>query len=87
MADTSHNRLNTVPGGAYSSTELAKNKMGPIPNFANFGPSLGKNPSAGSFIGLCFYPKITGLGYMAVERDDSPGTKMRILLTDHPDGG
>lgn len=94
MTISIHDKDQVLPGGVYADTSagaLAANTVGQIPDFSVYGPSLGKNPAAGSFIGFCFYPQIgTKLGYKVLGvKNPAAGqpTKVRVLLTDHPDGG
>lgn len=93
MAST-HDKISPLPGGIYDDSDATKrsnNAVGKLPDFSAYGPSLGKMPTAGSWVGLCFLPSIgTKLGYGAVEAvhpTTGVRTKMRVLLTDHPDGG
>jgi hypothetical protein len=57
-----------------------------VPQQTNAGLDLCKAPQAGAFVALTVYPNFNKLGYVTV-REDNSGTKYRILLTDHPDGG
>lgn len=94
MAST-HDKIQPLPGGLYDDSDATKrsnNAVGKMPDFGAYGPSLGKMPAAGSYIGLCFYPKINNAlpGYAVVEHvhpTTGVRTKSRVLMTDHPDGG
>lgn len=57
-----------------------------VPKQSVAGITVVKAPLAGAFAALTVYPNFNKLGYVTVREDDS-GTKYRILLTDHPDGG
>ncbi len=57
-----------------------------VPSQTTAGLTITKTPVAGAFVALTVYPNFNKLGYLTVREDDS-GTKYRILLTDHPDGG
>lgn len=57
-----------------------------VPQQSEAGVTVVKAPSAGAFVALTVYPNFNKLGYLTV-REDNTGTKYRILLTDHPDGG
>jgi hypothetical protein len=57
-----------------------------VPQQSDTGLDLVKAPLAGSFVALTVYPNFNKLGYLTV-REDNSGTKYRLLLTDHPDGG
>jgi len=95
MAITPHEKIHPLPGGIYTDSnaaQLAQNNMGQLPDFSTLGPSLGKMPAAGSFIGFCFVPSINKSmpGYAAFGiKNPASGqlAKVRVLLTDHPDGG
>lgn len=54
-----------------------------IPTEEVAGLGVCKDPESGSFIDLTAFA--TGLGYLV--GTDPVGTKRRIIMTDHPDGG
>lgn len=51
--------------------------------------ALAKDPVAGAFVALTVWPNFNRLGYLTLKRLNSDGTttRMRLLTTDHPDGG
>ena len=57
-----------------------------VPNEANAGIGVVKDPLAGAFIALTVYPGFNKLGYVVVQQDNTAGTRRRLLMTDHPDG-
>lgn len=93
MTASTHEKIYPMPGGlhddANASTRDAAD-MGMVPNFDSFSPQLGKNPTVGSWIGLCSVAAInkTPPGYMNLRKKGTtgPAGKVRIPLFDAPDG-
>lgn len=57
-----------------------------VPKQSVAGITTVKAPLAGAWVALTVYPNFNKLGYVTVAEDDT-GTKYRLVLTDHPDGG
>lgn len=57
-----------------------------VPNQTDAGLGVVKDPLAGAFVALTFYPGLQKLGYVVVQQDNTAGTRRRLLMTDHPDG-
>lgn len=93
MTTTTHEKFYPMPGGAVDdSTATTRDSadMGVIPDFASLPPQLGKNPSVGSWIGLCSVAAINKNppGHLNFRRKGTtgPAGKLRIPTFDCPDG-
>lgn len=93
MTASTHEKIHPLPGGLYddaSATTRDGADMGILPDFSSYGPQLGKNPTVGSWIGLCSVAAInkTPPGYMNLRKKGTsgPAGKVRIPLFDAPDG-
>lgn len=86
MAQDSIVQIVPQDGGLYDSADLANNYWGIIPNGANTGVSLAKRPTTGAWTAFTVFPNFDRTGYVTVREQDT-GTKYRIPLFDHPDGG
>ena len=57
-----------------------------VPNQTNAGLGVAKDPLAGAFIALTHFPGLNKLGYVVAQQDNTAGTRIRFITTDHPDG-
>lgn len=94
MAASTIEKIHPIPGGIYDDTNATTrhaNNVGMLPNFDDYGPSVGKRPTAGSWIGLCSVAAINktppGYAVLEIKGATGPTAKVRSPLFDHPDGG
>ena len=94
MTISTHEKIHPLPGGIYDDGTAASrnnNDAGMLPDFSLLGVSVGKLPTAGSWIGLCFVPSIAknmpGYAALRIKGTTTGAGKVRVPLFDHPDGG
>jgi hypothetical protein len=93
MTINSHEKFHPLPGGVSDDGTAAgrdASDMGSVPDFSTLSPQLGKNPTVGSWLALCFNGPVSAKmpGYMNLRKKGSTGAtgKVRIPLYDAPDG-
>lgn len=93
MTISNFDKIHPLPGGILDDSNAASRDnadMLALPDFSTLSPQLGKNPTVGSWVGLCFLGPIAGAmpGYAVVRRKGTTGKggKMRVPLFDCPDG-
>lgn len=83
--------------GAIKPEDVDSYGQAPIQSEA--GLDVCKDPATGSFVGLCGLPGLftasgaSKLGYLTLQKrtagvpGTTPSSKIRLITTDHPDGG
>lgn len=83
MARTNMSLLKNVSAGGVN--EQDQNYFGQSPDFTGVNRKMGKAPGAGTFTSLTAVAGLQNLGYYTLLTDG--GVKVRLIVTDHPDGG
>jgi hypothetical protein len=74
-----------LPTDGTQSAEVKEYTM--IPRQTDAGLGVVKDPTAGAWVALTAFPNLNKLGYVTARtRLGTRATKVRFVITDHPDG-